>query len=97
MNEELTRRYNAAMHRMQSAVAYALTRKPKVGEPKHLRVGLNSMMAQQGGLVTLLIAKGVITEDEYELAMVEAAEAEAEARVKEARSLGNLPETFDFA
>ena len=60
------KRYEAAVHAMQSGVAYMLTRGPN-GEcsPKHLRVGVNSAMCDQAALVRLLIAKGLFTQEEY--------------------------------
>jgi len=39
--------------------------------PKHLRVGVNSAMSDQGAIAQLLIAKGVFTEDEYAEAIAE--------------------------
>jgi SOS response regulatory protein OraA/RecX len=49
---------------------------PKPTEPKHLRTGLNMAMVEHAALARLLIAKGVITEEEYMQALAEGAEAE---------------------
>lgn len=67
-------RYQAAAHAMQSGVAYD----PDVTsqQPKHLRVGINAALVDHGGLVMLLIKKGLITEEEYFRAIAEAMEGE---------------------
>ena len=80
-------RYEAALHAMQSGVA--MTRQQDIDAgipedrretgPKHLRVGVNSAMSDQGALVRLLIAKGVFTEEEYAKEVVEGMEREAES------------------
>lgn len=72
------KRYMATAHAMQSGVAMAMQYDPKSTEPKHLRVGINSAMSDQGGLAALLIEKGVFTLAEYEKAMADAMEREAE-------------------
>lgn len=66
-------RYEAALHAMQSGVAATMGDECS---PKHLRVGVNAAMADQGSLVRLLIAKGVFTEAEYLAALVVGMEAE---------------------
>jgi hypothetical protein len=70
-------RYRAAAHAMQTGVAYAMEQEPN-GEttPKHLRVGVNDAMADQEGLVTLLLSKGIITEKEYFKAVADSMERE---------------------
>jgi hypothetical protein len=73
-------RYAAAAHAMQSGVAMDMESDPSGSKgattPKHLRVGVNSAMVTDEGLATLLIAKGVITLDEYTEAVTVAMEAE---------------------
>lgn len=74
-------RYMAAMHAMQSGVATDMKTDPNARSqgattPKHLRVGLNGALADQGALVRLLVGKGIITEAEYFEAVADAAEAE---------------------
>ena len=79
-------RYQAAAHAMQSGVAWEMGRDgPDTGptSPKHLRVGVNAAMCDQAALVKLLIAKGIITHEEYLEAI--AAEMEAEVGRYEAR------------
>jgi hypothetical protein len=78
-NEDARRRYMAAAHGMQSGVAMKMNYDGKETELKHLRVGVNSAISGQGGLVALLIAKGVITEDEYLEAAADAMERERDA------------------
>lgn len=57
--------------------------------PKHLRVGVNSAMADHGALVRLLVAKGVITDEEYVAAITEAVEQERDRYAAElSRAMG---------
>lgn len=62
--EEDKARYTAAMHGVQTGVMYQMQVTNEC-DPKHLRVGINSAMVNDGALVTLLIEKGTITEEEY--------------------------------
>lgn len=71
-------RYENACHAMQSGVAVEMGFNPRPTDPKHLRVGVNSAMVDCAAMAKLLIAKGVITEDEYLEAV--AAEMELEAK-----------------
>jgi hypothetical protein len=80
-------RYMAEAKRMQTGVAFDLGNAPDGGSgtPKHLRVGINTALSDVGGLVTLLIRKGVFTEEEYVEALADAMEREAagyEARLR---------------
>lgn len=70
-------RYHDAAHEMQTGVAMDQQLGSQDGSPKHLRVGINSAMVDHGALVKLLIAKGVLTEEEYYQAIREGMEAEA--------------------
>lgn len=70
--QKIKEEYTAAAHGMQAGVAMMMNYDPKSTEPKHLRVGVNSAMSDIGGLVTILIAKGVFTEDEYLVAVRDA-------------------------
>ena len=79
-------RYVAAAQAMQAGVAAEQARGSRDGEPKHLRVGVNSALVNHRALAELLIAKGVFTEDEYVAAVADAMEAEVaayEARLTE--------------
>jgi len=76
--EELRARYLRAAHAMQAGVAMDQGRGSDDGTPKHLRVGINSALVDAAGLVRLLVAKGVFTEEEYVLAVTEEMEREQE-------------------
>ena len=60
---KLYKQYKKLCHAMQSGIAFKQDKKDQ--EPKHLRVGINTAMCEHGALIRLLIAKGVITEEEY--------------------------------
>lgn len=85
-------RYVVAAHKIQTAIAWALGHGSNAGTPKHLRVGLDLRASDQKALVELLIAKGIITGDEYVEAIADAAENEAEAQEEELRRTGLLPD-----
>lgn len=70
-------RWHDAAHAMQSGVAAEMNFNPAATSPKHLRVGVNAAMSDHGALVLLLVAKGVITEEEYLKAIADGMEAEA--------------------
>lgn len=78
--------YEEAEHAMQSGVAFDHAKGSQDGSPKHLRVGINSAMSSHAALVKLLIAKGLLTQDEYieavRLEMIEEVER-YERRLKE--------------
>lgn len=69
-------RYMAAAHAMQSGVAMDMRQDTTLSDPKHLRVGINTAHADIGSLSRLLIAKGVISEDEYLEAIADGMERE---------------------
>lgn len=70
--------YKAAVHAMQTGVQLDQTMGSRDGEPKHLRVGVNSCMCDHAALVRLLIARGVITQAQYEQAITEEMNREVE-------------------
>lgn len=72
--DEYKTRYLTASHAMQSGVAYDKDASDQT--PKHLRVGVNSSMVQNGALLKLLMEKGIITEEEWWKALSEAMEHE---------------------
>lgn len=84
--KELTDRYMAAGHKMQSGVALKMNLDATDCTPKHLRVGVNSAMVNSSALGRLLIVKGLIDEEEYLLTLAEGMEAEAEQYEREARA-----------
>lgn len=97
-------RYMAAAHAIQSAIAYLRSRDIAGGlpeerrstGPKHLRVGVDMMKAEQAALAKLLIDRGVFTLPEYEEAITVALEVEADRYTAEARKLGGLPDSVSF-
>lgn len=94
--DELKERYLQAAHRVQAGIAALIGLgdiRYRGAESKHLRVGIDISKAEQEGLASLLIQKGVITEAEYLRAMTEAVEKEAaefETRVQEAFGNPNI-------
>ena len=70
-------RYHEAAHAMQTGVAFSMEIDATDTTPKHLRVGVNSAMVSQRGLVDLLKEKGIISEEEYVDAVAVAMEEEA--------------------
>ena len=68
--DDIRRRIAAAAHAVQSGVAVEMNDNPPSNSaspvsPKMLRTGVNMAMVEHGALVRLLIAKGVITDEEY--------------------------------
>lgn len=74
-------RYVRAAHRVQTAIGFNPNR--PADQYKDLRTGIDMSKADQGGLATLLIAKGVFTMEEYVAAMADAAEREAASKADE--------------
>jgi hypothetical protein len=89
---ELAERYHQACHAMQSGVAMEMERGSTDTMPKHLRVGLNSALCEHAALVRLLLEKNLITDEEYELALIAEMEREV-ARYEERLStlMGGAP------
>ncbi|HZQ01398.1 MAG TPA: hypothetical protein VFB13_17770 [Reyranella sp.] len=83
----LRARYEAAAHAMQSGAAIMLDGGSTQATPKHLRVGVNTAMADQGSLARLLIAKGLITEREYYVAIAEGMERERDLYISTVQAL----------
>jgi hypothetical protein len=77
--DEDARRHKLASHAMQAGVALDHARGCQDGTPKQLRVGVNVALRDHASLVELLIAKGVITDDEYCKAIADGMEREVEA------------------
>lgn len=76
-------RYAAAAHAMQSGVAMTLNRDAATGSIKHLRVGINCALRDVGTLSSILVAKGIVTEEELWKALADGMEAEARQYEKE--------------
>jgi hypothetical protein len=73
---EQAERYRAAMHAMQTGVAMDHGSGSDDGSPKHLRVGVNSILIETSVLTNLLVGKGVFTGEEFAEALAVAAEEE---------------------
>lgn len=86
--DAITQEYRAFMHGMQTGVALMMQHNPSETSPKHLRVGINSALSDQGALSKLLIQKGIITEREYLEAIRAGAKREKEHYEEALRSLG---------
>lgn len=71
-------RYVALCHAMQTGVGFKMTVEPDDTSSKHLRVGVNIAMREHQALATLLMNKGVFTEDEYWDALIEQMQAEVD-------------------
>lgn len=82
-------RYLAAIHAMQSGVAYEMNyaKFASATEPKHLRVGVNNALVQQTAIVKLMVAKGIITMDEWWKTLADEMEAEVARYEVEIRQL----------
>jgi hypothetical protein len=76
--EQAAARYQAACHAMQSGVALEHSQGARDGEPKHLRVGVNSALVTDAAVTRLLIEKGVFTEQELAIALADEMEREVE-------------------
>lgn len=87
--EEAMREYHDLLHAMQSGVAYEHSKGSTDGSPKHLRTGINSAHITLAAIAGLLIAKGIITDEEYVNACRD--EAENEVRRYELRANGGDP------
>jgi hypothetical protein len=99
--------YEAAMHGVQSAVRFEMS---KLGLPdegddsigtmvrmmKHLRVGIDGRASDAGGLAGLLIKKGLITMEEYAEHLRLAANEELARYQEHCQREYGLPSTADF-
>lgn len=93
----MSRSYKQAMHAVQTAIAFeiAMEGEEKAGaNPKHLRVGINSAMITDFAIANLLIKKGIITQEEYEEAVTEAANKEVDMLQKRLKDKYGLTTTL---
>lgn len=89
-------KYHELLHAMQTGVEYRQNKRDQ--EPKHLRVGINAAMSDYGGLVALLIEKGIITAEEHEAAITASMQREVDAyRQHIAEEIGADPSTIKLA
>lgn len=87
-------RHRAAAHAMQAGVAMEMNISPGPTSPKHLRVGINSALVDQGALAKLLVDKGVITSLEYAEACATMMEGEKERYEKDLSEYFGRPVTL---
>lgn len=83
-------RYDAAVHAVQSAIAFMMNYGYKGTEPKHLRVGIHSALVNDAALADILIKKGIITQEEYAESVMEWMEKEVEDLTQYAKKLSKL-------
>jgi len=96
---DATRRWQTALHGVQSATALQIERLGEKGagsDAKHNRVGINAAMSDHGALVKLLVDKGVITNVEYLEAIADSMERELEMRSADTRRKCGLPDSVTF-
>jgi hypothetical protein len=90
-----TERYIKAAHAVQAAIGFNPNKRAL--EPKHMRTGIDMTKADIGGLVTLLIEKGVFTSEEYVAAIEASAEREAAMHKQDvAREMGIDPDKLNI-
>jgi polyhydroxyalkanoate synthesis regulator phasin len=75
-------RYQAAAHAMQSGVAMKMNYSALETTPKHLRVGVNCSMVETSAIVRLLVAKGIITAEEWTKELADEMERERDRYVE---------------
>lgn len=96
--EEFLVKYEQLAHSVQSAIKFELTR--DASDPKyhykHLRTGLNCVMADHGSLGRLLTKKGLITQDEYFEATLKGMELEAQRTAETVRRKHGLGPFVQF-
>jgi len=103
--EEEGKRYEKAAHAMQTGVkmiqnfehsemANSNSMFEPSDSPKHLRVGINSTMCDEAGLVKLLIKKGLFTQLEYVTSIAD--EMELEVKRYEERIQDEMPGKATF-
>src|SRR5258708_25671351 len=85
-DEQFTQRYVALAHAVQTGIGWSIAiDNPEVFDinqdanlcaHKHLRVGIDTNKSDLGAFVRLLVKKGVFTDEEYRLAILEGLENE---------------------
>lgn len=79
-------RYLDAARAMQAGVALEYEHSG-VEATKYLRVGVNSALVDSGAMATLLVSKGVITEEEYLKAIADGMDKEVELYTEHLKGL----------
>lgn len=85
-DEQFNQRYAALAHAVQTGIGWKIAiDNPDVFDinqdknlcaHKHLRVGIDTNKADLGALCRLLVSKGIITDEEYKIAILEGLENE---------------------
>lgn len=92
--EYFNKLYYEYAHKIQTAIAFLISSSNfNAHEPKHLRVGIDLLRAEQTALAELLIAKGIFTEEEYMEVIIKGLEKEAERygdRVRKIAKIGDI-------
>ena len=83
-------RYLAACHAMQSGVAFMANHNANDLSPKHLRVGINTAHVDINSIIQLLIKKGILDQNELDIALCEGMEAEVKLYEEEIKGLSFL-------
>lgn len=69
--EENNDEYIANMHAIQSCIALMINYpETKMGDSKHMQVGIISSMVTHHAIATLMVEKGIFTQEEYSAQMV---------------------------
>jgi len=68
---------------MQTGVAMKMNFDSSETEPKHLRVGVNSAMVETATLFTILMNKGIFTQEEFDIELTRQMNLEADKYEKE--------------
>lgn len=74
--EEFGQRNTELRHAIQTGAAYMVEFKPEINQYKHLRTPIDAQQAEFAALITLMVAKGAITWEEYYEASIKALEEE---------------------
>ena len=78
--DELKAEYMKLLHAVQTGVAWEIENHVNdAATPKQLRVGVNSALIDSSALARLLMAKGIVSEEEYFGQLVDTAREEVEA------------------
>lgn len=77
-NEKWSASYRRAAHALQTATKLLAQYKPPADRYLDNRMGLNTALAEAYGMAKLLMEKGIISQEEYETAMLSAVEEEVE-------------------
>jgi hypothetical protein len=85
-DEQFTQRYTALAHAVQTGIGWTIAidnpkvfdinQDPNLCAHKHLRVGIDTNKSDLGALARLMIKKGVFTDEEYKLTILEGLENE---------------------